>query len=233
MGLGIIHFHSCFSFDSMTSIRRIANFVRDENLDFAVLTDHDSIEGSLQLRKQLEVMGSKAQVPIAAEYRTSAGDVIVMGIERDIRNRDIGSFIAEVRSQGGVLMLPHPYEGHKDVESLARAVDVIEVFNGRCDEVKNAKSLELASRVNKPVYWSSDAHLFSSLRNVIVEAPDAIPIVSSIKDGKISPVRLDYSSRSDLYRSQLIKAVKRRNPVLFLSVVQAVVRESLSAKITR
>ena len=55
---GSIHFHSNESYDSMNSIDKIIDKAMLNNLDFIILTDHDTIEGSLKLRGTFDVTSS-------------------------------------------------------------------------------------------------------------------------------------------------------------------------------
>ena len=52
--LGVIHCHSKYSYDSVTTIDQLIQFIEKNQLDFFILTDHDSIQGSVELRKELE-----------------------------------------------------------------------------------------------------------------------------------------------------------------------------------
>jgi len=79
---GIIHLHSFHSYDSAIGIDSIIDFAISNELDFIILTDHDSISGSLALRQRIEELGLSIIVPIAAEYCTEYGDVIESSIYR-------------------------------------------------------------------------------------------------------------------------------------------------------
>ena len=47
---GLIHFHSCYSYDSILSIKNIVSFAIENDLNFLILTDHDNINGSKVLK---------------------------------------------------------------------------------------------------------------------------------------------------------------------------------------
>lgn len=214
---GLIHCHSKFSYDCMVSPRRLLRFALANSLNFLMLTDHDTIEGSLALRREVRHKGVALEVPVAAEYKTSHGDIIAAFIKKEIQARELTSFVSEVREQGGLLLLPHPYNNHKDVERLAEIVDLIEVFNSRSTEAKNEASMQLALRYGKSQYWAPDAHISGTLSKALVSVENTGSLRNSLSAGAISPIKALPASRADLWISQYIKAIKTRNPRLFIN----------------
>ena len=77
---GVFHFHSRYSFDSLSTIPAIANSLEQLRLDFAILTDHDDIQGSQALQRELKKRKLQIYVPTAAEYSTELGDIIIVGL---------------------------------------------------------------------------------------------------------------------------------------------------------
>ena len=59
---GIIHFHSRYSPDSITTIGRILAVARGESLDFLLPTDHDSTAGSRELARRIAAQGLPLEV---------------------------------------------------------------------------------------------------------------------------------------------------------------------------
>jgi predicted metal-dependent phosphoesterase TrpH len=194
----------------MVSPRRLLRFALANSLNFLMLTDHDTIEGSLALRREVRHKGVALEVPIAAEYKTSHGDIIAAFIKKEIQARELTSFVSEVREQGGLLLLPHPYNNHKDVERLAEIVDLIEVFNSRSTEAKNEASMQLALRYGKSQYWAP-------VSKALVSVENTGSLRNSLSAGAISPIKALPASRADLWISQYIKAIKTRNPRLFIN----------------
>jgi predicted metal-dependent phosphoesterase TrpH len=212
----------------MVSPRHLLRFALANALNFLILTDHDTIDGSLALRREVKRKKVALEVPIAAEYKTSHGDIIAVFIEEEIQARELTSFVSEVQEQGGLLLLPHPYNNHKDVERLAEIVDLIEVFNSRSSEANNEASLKLALRHAKGQYWAPDAHISGTLSRALVSVESTGSLKNSLSAGGISPIRALPASRSDLWISQYVKAIKTRSPRLFfnhtLSIVLSVLR---------
>ena len=119
---GVIHFHSNYSYDSINSLDSIIDKAIAEELDFLILTDHDTAYGSLALKRRVAEREAHLIVPMAAEYKTEYGDIIAAFISHEIQDMSFINFIEQVKKQNGVLLLPHPYEGHPKnlIETIAK-----------------------------------------------------------------------------------------------------------------
>ena len=217
---GVIHFHSCFSHDSINQMDSIIDKALEEDLDFLILTDHETIDGSLALRKRVEERGVKLIVPIAAEYKTDCGDFIAAFIRSEIDFASLDDFINEVRNQDGLLLLPHPYEGHpiEHMEKLVKNADLIETFNPRCTKYQDSMALEIASKHNKQTYYGSDAHLQSELCNVVVTVsgePSEMNLKDALTKEKIIPLSYQKTFSRNITFSQFIKSFKRKKARIF------------------
>lgn len=151
-----IHIHSKYSFDSMSGIHRILRRAKRKKMDFIAITDHETIRGGIEASKLNK--NTNLEVIVGAEIKSDRGDIIGLFLTKEITSRIWHEVIQEIKDQGGIVVLPHPYTGHKLCEELLSKVDVIEVFNARDSEENNAKALELARKHNKPVVAGSDAH---------------------------------------------------------------------------
>jgi predicted metal-dependent phosphoesterase TrpH len=227
---GIIHCHSHYSHDSLTSIGAYLRAARRSQLDFIILTDHDSTAGARELRAAAARHMPELAVPIAAEYLTDEGDVIAAFLEEDVRTRHFPDFIDEARSKGAVLMLPHPYVGHRAPEQIAGAADLIEIVNCRTRKAQNARAQTLAKTIGKPGYAGSDAHFSRSVGNVIVEVQPRGDLRSSLLEGEIRWAPPVFTSRWEYGASQLVKSWKRRDARLALRLARAACARLMAAK---
>ena len=228
---GLIHFHSRYSFDSILSIKSIVNFALSENLNFLVLTDHNTIEGSVKLKEYIENKGYDIEVLIAAEYCTEYGDVIALDIKNEIKDMNFNNFISLVKEQGGYVLFPHPYVGHKNLEEIANQADLIETFNSRVSYEKNEKAVELANKFFKKGYSSPDAHNRNSLKNAIVEFEKEGSLVESMLKNEISAIFTNKTFLYEIYFSQIVKSFKYKNLRLFTRMILSILKSFLLLKL--
>ncbi len=162
---GDFHIHSKYSYDSNTELRAILEKASEQGMNTISITDHETMEGSLKAR---EIASNfDIEVWLGMEIATTAGDIIGLKLKEEVRSRAWEDVIHDIRDQGGIVILPHPYRGHKRIEELAAAVDIVEVFNGHDKPENVLRSVELARTFNKPGIAGSDAHLLSEIGNVI------------------------------------------------------------------
>ncbi|WP_180564441.1 PHP domain-containing protein [Chryseobacterium sp. JV274] len=220
MKKGIFHFHSTYSYDGINTLEKIIKIIKEKKLDFVVLTDHDTIKGSLELQKKVKEQNLNVEIPTAAEYKTDRGDVIALNLKNEITDMRWQEFYKNAKEQNALLILPHPYDGHRQIEELAQAVDVIEIFNSRSSVINNYKSYLLALKYKKPVIWSSDSHIPQTLLNVVIgyEKKD-LQFHEALTNGEIAPLFLKKSSVLDIFFSQLKKAYVNKDFKLFIYIV--------------
>ena len=214
---GFIHAHSKYSYDSLNDMDLILDKAIENELDFIILTDHDTINGSLHLNRRAQERNLNLIIPKAAEYKTEYGDIIAAFIDHEIHETNFENFIYEVTRQNGILMLPHPYQSHpiEMLEYIASKMDIIEVFNARCTQEQDIKAELLAKNTNKPVFYGSDAHLKNELCNVIISIETSEKNEASLKEAllnnKISLISKDKIYLRGIRFSQFIKAFKRKS----------------------
>jgi hypothetical protein len=133
------------------------------------ITDHNSFEvfqnEELEFQDMLIIKGM--------EIHTDHGDLIGLFLKKAIKSARFEEAIKEIRAQGGISVLPHPYRGHTDVEAIAQDVDALEAFNCLTKHKANRKAAELARQLKKPVISSSDAHILGYIgaSYTIIEKP--------------------------------------------------------------
>lgn len=152
-----LHVHTESSFDSMTSLDRIVKTAKKIGLQGIAITDHE-VFNRIDFLVKMGVM-----IIPGIEINTNKGDLVGLFVKYPVDCKDFDSCIKELKTQGAITVLPHPYKGHKSVESLAAKVDCIEVFNGRIDFRRNLKAYKLAQSLSKPMIASSDAHFHFEL----------------------------------------------------------------------
>jgi predicted metal-dependent phosphoesterase TrpH len=225
---GIIHCHSYHSYDCVIPIAAYLRLAKKYQLDFIILTDHDTIAGSRELSRAAAKEVPSLEVPIAAEYSTDEGDVIAAFVAEEINIKTYREFLVAAKGQNALLMLPHPCVFHNNPEMLATDCDLVEVFNSRVSQSKNGQAQQLANSASKPSYVASDAHLARHLPFGIMELQDLGDLRISLVQGERRWISTSRSSKWATGISQLIKAWKRRDAALATQLVLGGTRALLS-----
>lgn len=153
-----LHIHSKYSFDSFLDVKTICKVASKRGLDLIAITDHNSIEGSLVAMRYASNFNYLKIIP-GVEIKTNFGDLIGLFVNSEIKSRMFHEVVEEIKDQGGLVVLPHPYNHHYgSIKCLAKFVDIIEVFNGRVSNEKNRRAYCLAKMLDKPMIASSDSH---------------------------------------------------------------------------
>jgi predicted metal-dependent phosphoesterase TrpH len=152
-----LHIHSKYSMDSVLEPKTIIKLALKWGLSAILITDHNITRGSLKAMREASMIKDLKVIP-GVELRTDVGDVIGLYVQDEIKARDFNGVVEEIKNQDGLVVLPHPYNGHEEVEELVSYVDIVEVLNGRSSHIKNAKALRLANDLGKPAIACSDSH---------------------------------------------------------------------------
>src|SRR5207253_6424634 len=114
---------------------RLLETAKERGLGAVAITDHNEISGALEARDRADGI----KVIVAEEVKTAdQGEVIGLFIEELIpRGLTLAETIAEIKRQGGLVYVPHPFDrmhAVPDYEHLLGVVDdidAIEIFNPR------------------------------------------------------------------------------------------------------
>lgn len=213
------HTHTYHSYDCRMRPEKILRLAKARGLDAIVINDHDTIAGGLECQRINNIQG--LQVIVGAEINTSIGDVTGIFLKEEIQARNYSEVIAEIKRQGGITILNHPYVGHKLNDVNFEGIDLIEGYNGRVSPSKNQLAVELARKLNKPVIAGSDAHTYGEIANCRTHYADLANLML--------PLRTDYKRcpASAILRSQLIKSVKKKDAGLMMRVLLSAPRKIL------
>lgn len=162
------HTHSKYSADGYVKPIDLVRVAAKRGLSGIAVTDHNTIKGALEAKKY---ENNEIQVIIGSEVLTNLGEVIGLFLTDEIVSYDFYEVVEEIKSQNGVVVLPHPFDGirstslHPD-SSLAKYVDNVEVFNSRC--VRNSYNdlaREYAEKNHLNIIAGSDAHFENEVGN--------------------------------------------------------------------
>jgi len=174
-----LHMHTDHSNDCVTPVEVLLATARERGLGAIAVTDHNEISGALEARDKAAEFGVK--VIVGEEVKTAdQGEVIGLFIEEKIpRGMTLEETIAEIRRQGGLVYVPHPFDrlhSVPDYEHLLRVVDdvdAIEVFNPRIAiPAWNEEAVRFAGKYRIPGGAGSDAHVAQGLGAVRIRMRD-------------------------------------------------------------
>lgn len=156
-----LHTHSTASPDGGISAEQYQAALDTNMLDAIAITDHNQIDFALELHKKLGT-----RIIVGEEVMTTAGEVIGLYLTKRIpAGLSPQETINHIKSQGGIVYIPHPFETvrkgiHPSVlEEVTDLVDVVEVCNGRAFfQNRSAQAVVWARLNNKAGAASSDAH---------------------------------------------------------------------------
>ena len=197
-----MHLHTCWSFDSLNKPANVLAAARERDIDRLVITDHNEIQGALELREM-----DPERVLVGEEVKTREGfDVIGIFVEELIpKGTPARETCERIRDQGGVVYLPHPFDGTraasaKQLETLLDLIDVIEVHNARCwPGSLNTRARDWAVSRGKLMGGGSDAHTVREIGRGYVVMPPFAPergaLLASLRLGSVGG-----ETTSPLYR---------------------------------
>jgi predicted metal-dependent phosphoesterase TrpH len=213
-----MHLHTSASFDCVSRPQEVLRTARARGLDRIVVTDHNEIRGALELHAL-----DPERVLVGEEVKTREGiDVIGILLTELIPKETPAREVCErIRDQGGVVYVPHPFDGARGrgglyLDEIADLVDVVEVHNARClRSATNARAEAWARERGKLRGAGSDAHTLAELGAGHVELPPFEPeresLLAALAGARIAGTR----HSSPLFRLASIWArVQKRLPIL-------------------
>ena len=169
-----LHLHSNFSHDGQSTLEALIERSRECSLDRIALTDHNTVEGALELARmapELTIVGE--------EVKTREGEVIGLFITEHLPPYLAPEEVMDlIHGMGGLSYLPHPLDRRRSnfrperVVELADRIDIIETYNPWCDASTNAAAAKLAADLGKVVATGSDAHSVRELGRSLMEIDD-------------------------------------------------------------
>jgi len=120
--------------DCNTPLEKIIERCRKLGINCIAIADHGTADGALKMQEL-----APFTVIVAEEILTTHGEIMGMFLRETIPSGlSVEETISRIRSQGGLVNIPHPFEtirgsalNSRKIEEFAREIDVIEVFNSR------------------------------------------------------------------------------------------------------
>jgi predicted metal-dependent phosphoesterase TrpH len=194
-----LHMHTDHSGDCATPVEVLLASAREQGLGAIAVTDHNEISGALEAHAQAARSGANPplKVIVGEEVKTaSEGEVIGLFIKEKIpRGLSLKETVAEIKRQGGLVYVPHPFDrmhSVPDYEHLLRIlddVDAIEVFNPRVAiPAFNDEAVRFAAKYRVVAGAGSDSHVAQGLGSVRIRMRDfdgPAEFLQSLRDAEI------------------------------------------------
>ena len=201
-----LHIHTKYSPDGVLEPASIINIAAGLGLNGIAVTDHNTIRGGLEAQYYET---ENVKVIVGSEIMTERGEIIGLFLSREVAPGDTTRVISDIRSQGGMVIIPHPFDdmrrsAFRPTEGDVVNIDAIEVFDSRCIFQKyNRRALEFAQEYNLPVVAGSDAHYSGEIGDSgIITADDDIRRAILTNNLKV------YGKRSSIINHIRTKGIK-------------------------
>jgi glycosyltransferase involved in cell wall biosynthesis len=172
-----LHMHTDHSHDCATPVDVLLDSAKTAGLGAIAVTDHNEISGALEAAER----ANGIKVIVAEEVKTAdQGEVIGLFIREKIdRGMSLDDTIAEIRRQGGLVYVPHPFDrmhavpDYEHMLHIVEDIDAIEVFNPRVAISSfNEEAARFAAKYRIVAGAGSDSHVAQGLGSVKIRMRD-------------------------------------------------------------
>jgi predicted metal-dependent phosphoesterase TrpH len=201
-----LHCHTSASFDSLAKPSSVVAKAALLGLTHLAVTDHDRIDGALRAR---DAAPDGLMVIIGEEVKTADGDLIALFLERAVApGRSARDTIAEVRAQGGLVGIPHPFDRFRGsmlndprLAAIGSLVDWVEAYNARIvGGSGNERAAAFAHELGLPGVAVSDAHsvLEVGVAYTAIDGDPSTPagLLAALATAELMPGRASYFART-------------------------------------
>jgi glycosyltransferase involved in cell wall biosynthesis len=215
-----LHMHTDHSYDCATPVEVLLAEAKSRGLGAIAVTDHNEVSGAHAARAQADGIA----VIVGEEVKTAdQGEVIGLFIEDKIpRGMTLQETIAEIKRQGGLVYVPHPFDrlhsvpDYEHLLDVLDEVDAIEVFNPRVAITEfNDEAARFAAKYRIPAGAGSDAHVPQGLGSVRIrmrEFDGPEEFLESLRDADImrNPASLLYVQALKFLQTKALPEAARR-----------------------
>ena len=172
-----LHMHTDHSPDCATPVDTLLDTAKRVGLGAIAVTDHNEISGAKKARESADGI----KVIVAEEIKTAdQGEVIGLFLEEKVpRGLTLEETIAEIRRQGGLVYVPHPFDrmhsvpDYEHMLGVVEDIDAIEVFNPRVAfSAFNDEAARFAAKYRIVAGAGSDSHVPQGLGSVKIRMRD-------------------------------------------------------------
>jgi glycosyltransferase involved in cell wall biosynthesis len=215
-----LHMHTDHSHDCATPVEVLLAEARARGLGAIAVTDHNEISGAHEARAKADGV----KVIVGEEVKTAdQGEVIGLFIDEKIpRGMTLQETIDDIKRQGGLVYVPHPFDrlhsvpDYEHLLDVLDQVDAIEVFNPRVAISEfNDEAVRFAAKYRIPAGAGSDAHVPQGLGSVRIRMRDfdgPEEFLESLRDADIirNPASLLYVQALKFLQTKAMPEAARR-----------------------
>nr|WP_246852360.1 CehA/McbA family metallohydrolase [Patulibacter sp. SYSU D01012] len=174
-----LHMHTDHSGDCATPVEVLLDAARRQGLGAIAVTDHNEVSGAFEAAAKAAEYGVK--VIVGEEVKTAdQGEVIGLFLQERIpKGVTLQEAIADIRRQGGLVYVPHPFDrmhsvpDYEHMLDIVDDIDAVEVFNPRVAIGSfNEEAARFAAKYRMVAGAGSDSHVAQGLGSVRVTMPD-------------------------------------------------------------
>jgi predicted metal-dependent phosphoesterase TrpH len=221
-----LHMHTDHSGDCETPVEVLLASAREVGLGAIAVTDHNEISGALEAREKANESSAHPplKVIVGEEVKTAEqGEVIGLFIEEKIpRGLSMAETVAEIKRQGGLVYVPHPFDrmhavpDYEHLPEILDDIDAIEVFNPRVAiGAFNEEAVRFAAKYRIVAGAGSDSHVAQGLGSVRIRMRDfdgPQEFLQSLRDAEITtkPSSLIYVQALKFLQTKATPAAARK-----------------------
>lgn len=166
-----LHMHTDHSSDCATPVKILIETARDRGFGAIAITDHNEVSGAQEAAKVAEGMDD-FKIIVAEEVKTGEqGEVIGLFLKEKIpKGLTMAETVAEIKRQGGLVYVPHPFDrlhsvpDYENLLDMVEDIDLMEVFNPRVAISSfNEEAERFARKYNIIPAAGSDSHVAQGL----------------------------------------------------------------------
>jgi len=214
--------HKIWGVDGVNTPQKIVKVAIRCKLDGIAITDHNTIRGSRKAIKYVREEKMPLFVIPGIEIRTQAGDIIALGIYKDIKPKlSVQETLDAIKSQSGIAIAAHPFKYNTKIAtklkdpSISSRFDAIEAFNADTGRIANYKAMQLTKKLRLPGIASSDAHFILNIGyGATYLNIDNLSLDDALNAIKKNRIKLQckyppFYNRIDLYSRKIANMLKR------------------------
>lgn len=178
-----LHTHTIYSRDGAIKPADAIRIAKKRGLDGIAITDHDTIRGGLEAKK---LKPGDLDIIVGTEIKTDRGDIIGLFLNEEIRAREHMDVIDAIHRQGGVAIVPHPFDSMRGsafwlTDRDSKKMDAVEVLNARCVfKRSNRMANHYADDYRVCKVGGSDAHFGAEIANAGTQVPEGEDVAHAI-----------------------------------------------------